>query len=198
MKTCNKCGETKDSSEFHRNKGTKDGYASICITCTKERNKKLKESPLLQLEKAVKSSILIESKILFKEGKKICCSCKNIFLITEISSGYCVKCTMEYNKEYHKENAKKASEYEKEYRKNNIEKIKEYEKEYRKKNREGMKKKGREYYKMNREVLNEKAREYQNKNIEKIKEYKKEYREKNREKINEQQRQRRLKQKEGN
>ena len=33
MKTCSKCKETKDESEFHKNKGTKDGLRYWCKVC---------------------------------------------------------------------------------------------------------------------------------------------------------------------
>ena len=186
MKTCNKCGETKDFSEFHRNKGTKDGYASICITCTKERNEKLKESPLLQLEKAVKSSISIENKILFKEGKKLCSTCSNIYLITETRSGYCTKCYEDKNKKYYEKNREKAKEYNEKYYEENKKISNERAKEYYEKNREKIKEQGKNYREKNKE-----------KNKEKMKDYMKEYRIKNKEKLNKQRRQGRLKLKEG-
>lgn len=33
MKTCNKCKETKHLTEFFKDKGLKDGHASICKSC---------------------------------------------------------------------------------------------------------------------------------------------------------------------
>jgi hypothetical protein len=33
MKSCNKCGETKELTEFFKDKGFKDGRASICKKC---------------------------------------------------------------------------------------------------------------------------------------------------------------------
>ena len=35
MKTCSKCGDDKPLSEFHKDKHTKDGYTSSCISCRK-------------------------------------------------------------------------------------------------------------------------------------------------------------------
>lgn len=36
-KTCPKCGETKDASEFHRNASKKDGLAWACKSCVSQR-----------------------------------------------------------------------------------------------------------------------------------------------------------------
>ena len=39
MKKCYKCVETKDLSEFHKNKRQKDGYQNYCKGCAKVRNR---------------------------------------------------------------------------------------------------------------------------------------------------------------
>lgn len=183
MKTCNKCGETKEFSEFWKDSSKKDGFAGVCIACQKERNRIFSESPLMQLKKAVTSSVRIENKILFKEGKKLCSSCKNIFLINEIKMSYCEPCREEYSKKYKKHNKEKINERKSEYYKDNKEKINE---------------RASEYYKDNKEIVRETRKQYREENREKINERKRRYREKNREKINEYHRQRYLKLKEGN
>jgi len=38
-KTCTKCGVTKNLSEFHNNKNTKDGRTSFCAVCNNEKIK---------------------------------------------------------------------------------------------------------------------------------------------------------------
>ena len=38
-KTCNKCGENKPTTEFHRNASSKDGYKSQCKVCAKAGKK---------------------------------------------------------------------------------------------------------------------------------------------------------------
>ena len=149
MKTCNKCGETKEFSEFHKDKSEKDGHHYTCAQCLKRRYKKLKESPLMQLQKAVKSSIRIENKILFKDEKRLCGRCKNIFLIADLQGKYCKKCNKEYKNQYFEENKEKKSEYVKQYREKNKEKIKEKQSQY-----------FDEYYKKNKEKINERQRQY--------------------------------------
>jgi DNA replication protein DnaD len=39
MKECNKCGEMKADTEFHRDKAMKDGLKNSCIKCTSETMK---------------------------------------------------------------------------------------------------------------------------------------------------------------
>jgi hypothetical protein len=43
VKNCNKCKESKDLSEFHKQKSTKDGLRSQCKKCRKGINKKYNE-----------------------------------------------------------------------------------------------------------------------------------------------------------
>ena len=170
MKTCTKCGKTKEFSEFYKNKRNKDGHHFECKICKNERDKELKKNPLMQLEKAVRASILIENKTLFKEGKRRCGLCENIFLIADIQGNSCRKCNRKYNKEYREKNKERMAKYNEKYIMKNKEKIVKYNEKYREKNKEKRK--------------------------EEAKEYSKQYREKNKEKINEKQRQYRLKLKE--
>lgn len=175
MKICTKCKVKKPFEAFWRNKKSKDGHAYECKECMKARAKKIKQDPLMQLEKQIRSSIMLENKILSREGKKLCCSCKGVFLIEDLMSGViCKECNRksakgfyEKNKEKIKENRK---EYSKEYYEKNKERIREYKKEQNKEN-----------YEKNKEKIKEQKREYRLKNKEKIKEYK----EKNKEKIKE-------------
>ncbi len=189
MKICSKCKLEKPFEDFWRNKKSKDGHAYECKECMKARAKKIKQDPLMQLEKQIRSSIMLENKILSREGKKLCCSCKGVFLIEDLMSGViCKECNRksvkgfyEKNKEKIKENRK---EYSKEYYEKNKERIREYQKEQNKEN-----------YEKNKEKIKEQKREYRLKNKEKIKECNKKYNEKNKEKLKEYQREHMLKKK---
>jgi hypothetical protein len=44
VKTCNKCKEVKDFSDFHKDKTHKDGLASQCISCKKQYFKKWRDA----------------------------------------------------------------------------------------------------------------------------------------------------------
>lgn len=127
MKTCTKCGETKDFSEFYKNKNSKDGYYCACKECTKNRQKEKKKNLIMQLKAQIRVSVTIENKILKPEGKKICSSCKNIFSLSDIKkSGYCKSCSKTISlKRYYDCNDKI-----KEYRDSNKDKMKEYQKKY--------------------------------------------------------------------
>jgi hypothetical protein len=66
MKTCNKCGETKELSEFGKRKYSRDGYHYLCRVCSKadsyarylstcvERYKRQRAYIVEQLERAQK------------------------------------------------------------------------------------------------------------------------------------------------
>ena len=185
MKTCSKCMIEKPFEAFFKNKDRKDGHTSDCKECIKLRYSELKKNQLMQLEKQVRSSIILENKILLREGKKLCATCKEAFLIEDLVRGcYCEECSIKKDKE----------RYEKDK-----EKIKEKTKEYYEKNKEINKEKRREYFKKYNQNNKEYHKEYHEKNKEKrnkqSKEYSKEYREKNKEIIKERNRQYYLKKK---
>ena len=148
MKTCTKCGEAKEFSEFYKEERKKDGYLNCCKQCIKQQRQKRAKNPVAQLEKAITSSVLIENKMLFKEGKRLCGSCRNIFLITEMKDYYCEKCSYIEFKKYREENREKIKESKRRYREEKEDKIKGYFKEY-----------AKEYLEKNREKINEQRRQ---------------------------------------
>jgi len=46
MKTCFKCGGTKELTEFYKHKAMKDGYLGKCKECTKKDSNKHREENL--------------------------------------------------------------------------------------------------------------------------------------------------------
>lgn len=133
MKICTKCGETKDFSEFVKDKSKKDGHSCHCRNCKKERHKLLRSNSLLQLEKEIRSSIQLENKILLKDGKKICSHCKQIFRIEDLQGSRCAECHKMFFRKWRKNNIEKSRENSRNYRKNNIEKSRERVKRYKEK-----------------------------------------------------------------
>ena len=137
----------------------------------------------MQLEKQIRSSVILENKLLKRENKRLCTKCKKIFLIDDLFNGViCKECDEEKTKEYREKNKEKVNTYRKEYHEKNKEKRNKQTREYHK-----------EYYKENKEKINE----YKEKNKEKTREYQREYYEKNKEKMREYQREYRLKKKLG-
>ena len=100
MKTCTKCKIEKPFEAFYKSKAKKDGHTPHCKECDKIRRTELKKNPLMQLEKQVRCSIMIENKLLAREGKKICSSCKNIFLIDDLISRRCKNCSKKYHRNH--------------------------------------------------------------------------------------------------
>ena len=173
MKTCTKCKIEKPFEEFYKNKISPDGHKSSCKECDKIRQQEIKKSPLLQLEKQVRSSIILENKLLSRESKRLCSKCNEIFLIDDLVKTYCKNCNIEYMNEYYEKNKDKIKEKSKEWEENNKDKIKEREKNYREKNKDKIKK----YREKNKDKIREEKREYylNNKNLfkEKMREYRK-------------------------
>ena len=136
MKTCTKCKIEKPFEAFYKHSMLKDGYRPECKECFKLRIKELKKSPLMQLEKQIRSSIMLENKLLAREGKRLCQSCKEIFLIKEMNQG--VVCRSCHRKRVKEERSTEIGKLKrqlsgKKYRENNKEYISQREKEYRRK-----------------------------------------------------------------
>ena len=143
MKTCTKCKVEKPFEAFYRDRKLIDGYSSACIECDKIRRLELKKNPLMQLEKQIRSSVALENKLLKRENKRLCSSCKEVFLIDDLSGGFiCKECSREKSKEYKLKNKEKRKEY-------NIKYMREYHREYSKK-----------YYEKNKEKIKEYKREH--------------------------------------
>lgn len=153
MKICNRCKETKELSEFWKDKRKKDGYSIVCKDCRKKATKELALSPESQLRKTITSSIIIENKILLRENKRICCKCYSISSLTGMVGRYCLNCANSYNKEYHAKNKDNLNEKNRKYSEDNREKLKEYAREYRIKNKETISKKRKEKYKVSKEGI---------------------------------------------
>ena len=71
MKICSKCKIEKPFEAFYRKKDSYDGLQSFCIECKKLRELELKKNPLMQLEKEIRSSVILENKLLKRENKKL-------------------------------------------------------------------------------------------------------------------------------
>lgn len=130
-KICRICGKPKYIEDFHKKKGTLDGYRNECKECVKDIQKKYKEAPG------------------FKEKQKN--YDKNRYDENRDA-------ILERKKEYHKENRDKILDQKEKYRNdpNNIDKIKEYLENYRIKNADKLK----EWRKNNRATLAKNQEDY--------------------------------------
>ena len=137
MKTCSKCKVEKPFGAFYRDKKSYDGHRSYCIECEKLRKLELKKNPLMQLEKQIRSSIMLENKLLKRENKKLCCSCKGVFKIDDLIGGVvCKVCSAKKGKEYYEKNKEKINENVRDYNEKNKEKKIKYKSKYYEKNKE--------------------------------------------------------------
>ena len=168
MKTCSKCREIKEFICFDKNKSRPDEHSCYCKECSSKRRKEIKNDDILLMKKAIRSSILIENKILKPQGKKICSKCKQIHSLDNFNGTYCYPCKREIEKDIRSSEIGKKRKYESDK--------KSYQK-YKKERAETSKK----YREKNKEVISIKKREWYEKNIEYKKEYDKKYREKRKE-----------------
>jgi len=138
MKKCTKCGETKELSEFYKNKNTASGVHYCCKCCNKKWREENKEDTKKNSKKHYqnnKKKIKLRSKSYNKNNKE------KIKL---------------YVKKYREDNKEKLKIKQKEYREDNKEKIKAYRKEYYQNNKE----KSKRYRENNKEKINERMRKY--------------------------------------
>ena len=137
MKICTKCKIEKPFEAFHRSRDRADGYHSSCVECVRLRKLELKKNPLMQLEKEIRSSVIMENKLLQRENKRLCNGCKEIFLIEDLKrNDYCIDCKLKKDKKYHEKNKEKINENQRNYYEKNKEK-----------NKEKIKEKNKKYYK---------------------------------------------------
>ena len=174
MKTCTKCEVEKPFESFYKNKKSRDGYGKVCKECEKLRVQEAKANPISQMERQLRSSILLENKLLYREGKKICQRCKNIFLIEDlIYSKRCEDCQKEYKQDYRERSKEKEKVWRKNYIEKNKDKIKKYNKDRNKKdwaeNKDKIKEKIKKHYEDNPDKLKEKKREQQKRKRERLK-----------------------------
>ena len=69
MKTCNKCGETKDLTQFYKNKGMKDGLLKQCKVCTDKARTLYRKTEKGQLVRK-KEKQYIDAKKRYKQTEK--------------------------------------------------------------------------------------------------------------------------------
>lgn len=150
IKKCNKCGEIKSFSEFHKNPNTRDGHQNKCKKCANEYAKEYRKLPG-QKEKRYeydqkyyeenKSDILIRKHEYYEENKEEI-SIKD----REYNKKHKEK-RKAYNKKYRQENKEKLSIRDHEYYENNKDKVKAYQKTYNEENREHINDRQNEYMK---------------------------------------------------
>ena len=141
MKTCTKCNQGKELSEFYAHKTSKDGYAWECKTCRCESIKSHREKNPDKVKESRRKYYLSHSGEINEKGK-----------------------------EYYRNNKEKVSETCKRYRVNNLEKCRESGQRYRDRNRGTCRESNRRWASDNRNQVRETNRNYAKNNPEKIKE----------------------------
>lgn len=111
-KKCRICDEVKELTEFHKKKGSPDGYRNECKECVKDIQKKYKEVP------GFKDKQKEYDKNRYSENKEQ---------------------ILDRKKEYYEENKEDILSYKKKYRQENIDKIKEWRYNNQDKNLKGQK-----------------------------------------------------------
>lgn len=118
MKTCLRCGEKKNKSEFHKDSNCKDGLKPYCKKCRQKETKKYREknkSVILEKKKEWYKNTKIKSNKRTQEALtnkvKVCTECKiekSMLSFRQRANGgfysKCKECENEKNKEYRKNN----------------------------------------------------------------------------------------------
>lgn len=199
MKTCSKCKETKELTEFKKNKAMLDGLHSHCRKCDCNQRALCRYNKKNNILKYIKCN----------ENEKQCRSCKEIKEVTEFYkdrkfkdglSSICKICNYKKSRIYIENNKEKVSKRKKQYSVKNKAKIKANQKIwynnnkhkhrntcaiYAEKNKEKILEYTKKWREKNKERLNDYYLIYRKNNIEKYRITKKLYAEKNKEKLNE-------------
>jgi hypothetical protein len=153
VKKCSTCKEEKDVNQYLRNKFTKDGLGSYCLSCRKDYHKKWRlKNPRLSLKTIAKKELLLK-------GKKKCTKCGeckaiDMFHNSKISkdglSSNCKACYSEYDFYKRNERKKAKKKLREETKVDRLQKQKEKQKQYYIDNKQKFK----EYYIKNKTKLN--------------------------------------------
>ena len=111
MKTCSKCLVNKEFVNFHKHKGTNDGYCTICKECRK---------PISKIYR-----VNNRDSINAKQIKKYYENHEKNLIKDRLRAKKERKKRLENAKKYYENNKNKIQEYQKKYYLNNVEKIKE-------------------------------------------------------------------------
>lgn len=143
MKTCSKCKETKELTEFYKHKNCKDGIHSSCKTCDNEKKKKYIEDN--------KENVIIRKRTYYQSNK-------------DKFKQYAKKRDRiklkEQRRLHYLSNKNRIKLNQKLYRDKNKDRIKEYQKSYRDKNKDMYKEKSKEYYSLNNKTIKKRTSEY--------------------------------------
>lgn len=159
-KKCNKCGETKNKNEFHKEKRSKDGYSGKCSKCTREYqqiNKELykeQRKEHYQKNKKVSAQYYHDNK---EHYYKYRCDNKE-----EINFRY---------KQWYLNNKTKVREYAKKYKQDNKKAFDDYHKKYDLDNKETIKIYQKKYCLDNQKYLSIYKKQYKKENMESFRIY---------------------------
>jgi len=184
QKTCIKCGEVKNISEFSLANKKTGSYYNSCKCC------RAKESSIYSKNRRIRKSKEEKIKIEYKQ----CNTCGQIKSIIEFNKNtcsndgfknICVCCEKAYRSNYNILNKERKQKYNDEYKVKNKDIIKQkqklrrdteehkmYQKEYRKKNKERLREQHREYERNNKQRLSEQRRKNEKRRLEENKQYK--------------------------
>ena len=142
MKVCNKCNLKKTSSEFYKNKSSKDGLTPSCKECIKERSRLWRKNN----PKPPKPRKDVQTGFrLLPEGMRKCSACKKVkektlfYADSSRASGVsskCKECANEYHKKRREERGLEALEVRRSWTNKNREKIREQQRVYAENNRD--------------------------------------------------------------
>lgn len=121
---CRKCGKSKDSSFFYKEKLTKTGYKSKCKECLKQEAKQYASS--LEYNQKLKCSICKQEKDIscFNKRNRVCKDCLKVYRTINKES------FSESSKKWRSKNKDKLKTDNKAYKDKNKDKLKEYSKSY--------------------------------------------------------------------
>ena len=174
-KKCNKCGEVKDISEFHKDKDAIDGVKSRCKVCLKKDYQKGKAT----FEK------LQNERDYVPITEKKCCKCGKIKNISEFHKnkynydGLQAQCNVCRAEAYHTSDKTSKREYDADRYQNDKENRGVLRRKHYSDNKEDYALYNKQYYEHNKESCNIRSRQYGLDNKEKISEIGKRYRESN-------------------
>ena len=170
-KTCAKCGEEKELTEYHVRPTAKDGFRNECKVCVRARNNanyrkdpEARRAKRMEYYRANRDEIAERRKKAYHANPEPHRKRRKEYRLRNL------EVCRERDRQYRLNNIEKRKEKDRQYRLANLEKVLKYQESYRNQpeNRAKRLEHGREYYKENRESFLENARLYRQSNPEKV------------------------------
>ena len=127
---CSRCKADKGVADFWKKTNSKTGYNNWCKQCCRDSQRVSIKSNINIIEGQLRNISIVENKILEKDNKRMCSTCKNYFVKNTNKSTRCNSCERIRGKEQRAKHKARDKARRKKYYEANKERLKANRREY--------------------------------------------------------------------